>query len=82
MNTLLRGTLLLIFAAFFSECVEFLVNVVLAKELGEQGMGLYMTILPTVFLVFLLSSFEMPISVSKFIAEKRTSTTKVCCSMP
>ncbi len=70
MNTLFRGTMVLIFAAFFSECVEFLVNVILAKELGEHGMGLYMTILPTVFLVFLLSSFEMPISISKFIAEK------------
>jgi stage V sporulation protein B len=70
MNTIFRGTLLLILAAFVSECVEFLVNMALARELGERGMGLYMTILPTVFLIFLLSSFEMPISISKFIAER------------
>lgn len=70
MNTFLRGTLILVVAAFISECVEFFVNMVLAKELGERGMGVYMSILPTVFLVFLLASFETPISVSKFIAEK------------
>lgn len=70
MNMIFRGTLMLILAAFVSECVEFLVNMTLARELGERGMGLYMTILPTVFLIFLLSSFEMPISISKFIAEK------------
>jgi stage V sporulation protein B len=70
MNSFLRGTLILVVAAFVSECVEFIVNMVLAKELGERGMGLYMSILPTVFLIFLLSSFEMPISISKFIAER------------
>ena len=70
MNTFFRGTLILVVAAFVSECVEFFVNMVLAKELGERGMGLYMSILPTVFLIFLLSSFEMPISISKFIAER------------
>lgn len=72
MNSLVRGTMLLISAAFISECVEFLVNMALARELGERGMGLYMTILPTVFLIFLLSSFEMPVSISKFIAERET----------
>lgn len=72
MNSIFRGTLMLIGAAFLSECVEFLVNMSLARELGERGMGLYMTILPTIFLIFLLSSFEMPISISKFIAERET----------
>jgi stage V sporulation protein B len=72
MNTFFRGTLLLIVAAFISECVEFLINMVLARELGEKGMGLYMTILPTIFLIFLLSSFELPVSISKFIAERET----------
>lgn len=70
MNSIFKGTLLLILAAFLSECVEFVVNMALAKELGERGMGLYMTILPTIFLIFLLSSYEMPISISKFIAER------------
>ena len=58
---------------------------VLARELGEKGLGMYMSILPTVFLIVLLASFEMPISISKFIAEKdkriHQSMLKPCSEM-
>lgn len=70
MNKFFKGTLLLAVAAFVGECIEFLVNMVLARELGERGLGMYMSILPTIFLIVLLASFELPISISKFIAEK------------
>ncbi|KAB7672506.1 polysaccharide biosynthesis protein [Bacillus sp. B1-b2] len=70
MSSFYKGTLLLIVTAFFGECIEFLVNMVMARELGEHGLGLYMTILPTIFLIVLLASFELPTSISKFIAEK------------
>ncbi|WP_163100526.1 polysaccharide biosynthesis protein [Peribacillus alkalitolerans] len=71
MTSFFRGTILLVVAAFFSECVEFFVNMILARELGEEGMGLYMSILPIIFLVFILASLELPISISKFIAENK-----------
>lgn len=70
MNSFFKGTFLLIVASFVGECVEFITNMVLARELGEKGLGMYMAVLPTVFLIVLLASFEMPISISKFIAEK------------
>jgi stage V sporulation protein B len=70
MNTFLRGLFFLVIAAFIGECLEFFINLVLAKQLGEHGMGLYMTILPSIFLVVILASIEMPISISKFIAER------------
>ncbi|WP_108669913.1 polysaccharide biosynthesis protein [Peribacillus acanthi] len=71
MTSFFRGTILLVVAAFFSECVEFFVNMILARELGEQGMGLYMSIMPIIFLVFILASLELPISISKFVAENK-----------
>ena len=70
MSTFLKGTILLVLVAFIGECIEFLVNMVLAKELGEAGMGLYMTILPSIFLVVILASLELPISISKLVAER------------
>lgn len=70
MKTFFKGTLLLIGAAFIGECIEFLINMVLAKQLGEKGMGMYMSILPTIILVIILASIELPISISKFIAER------------
>jgi stage V sporulation protein B len=71
MNTFLKGLTFLVVAAFIGECVEFFINLVLARQLGEHGMGLYMTILPSIFLVVVLASLELPISISKFIAEKK-----------
>lgn len=70
MNKFFKGTLLLAVAAFAGECIEFLVNMILARELGERGLGMYMSILPMIFLIVLLASFELPVSISKFIAEK------------
>jgi stage V sporulation protein B len=66
----LRGTVVLVCAAFFGEVAEFLINMILARELGESGMGSYMTILPLIFLIMMLASFELPVSVSKLVAEK------------
>ncbi|MGM0873355.1 MAG: polysaccharide biosynthesis protein [Bacillota bacterium] len=74
MNTFVKGTLLLVVAAFFGECLEFFVNMILARELGEEGMGLYMSILPMIFFVVIIASLELPISISKFIAEKQRET--------
>ncbi len=74
MNTFVKGTLLLVIAAFFGECLEFFINMILARELGEEGMGLYMSILPIIFFVVIIASLELPVSISKFIAEKQRET--------
>jgi stage V sporulation protein B len=65
-----RGIIFLAVTAFLGEGIEILVNMILARELGSHGLGLYMTILPTIFFIVLLASFELPVSISKFIAER------------
>ncbi|MFB5662425.1 oligosaccharide flippase family protein [Alteribacillus sp. HJP-4] len=70
MNTFMKGTVLLIMAAFLGECLEFLINMVLARELGEKGLGLYMAILPTIVFLVVIASMELPISISKAVAEQ------------
>lgn len=65
-----KGIFLLAASAFLGEGVEFLMNMILAKELGKHGLGLYMSIMPSIYLIVLLASFELPVSISKFIAEK------------
>ncbi|WP_270583030.1 oligosaccharide flippase family protein [Bacillus smithii] len=69
MTSFFKGTLILAVTAFFGETLEFLTNMVLTKELGEIGMGKYMAILPSVFLFVVIASLELPVSVSKYIAE-------------
>ncbi|PKR84951.1 polysaccharide biosynthesis protein [Heyndrickxia camelliae] len=70
MRSFFKGIFVLAVVAFLGECIEFLVNMVLAKELGGVGMGLYMSILPLVFFVVVLASMELTVSISKYIAEK------------
>ncbi|MFJ5716188.1 polysaccharide biosynthesis protein [Neobacillus sp. NPDC093127] len=65
-----RGIFFLAASAFLGEGIEVLVNMILARELGSHGLGLYMSILPTIFLIVLLSSFELQVSISKFVAER------------
>ncbi|WP_163184003.1 oligosaccharide flippase family protein [Neobacillus sedimentimangrovi] len=65
-----RGIFFLAVTAFLGEGIEFLVNMILARELGSHGLGIYMSILPTIFLIVLLASFELPVSISKFVAER------------
>lgn len=74
MNNFVKGTLLLVIAAFFGECLEFVINMILARELGEEGMGMYMSILPIIFFIVIIASLELPVSISKFIAEKQRET--------
>ncbi|MCM2676821.1 oligosaccharide flippase family protein [Alkalicoccobacillus plakortidis] len=73
MNPFFRGALLLSTAALAGESLEFLINVVLANELGEHNFGLYMAILPTLVFVVVLSSLELQVSVSKMVAERENS---------
>ncbi|MTH53157.1 oligosaccharide flippase family protein [Bacillus mangrovi] len=71
MNSFAKGALLLALAAFIGECLEFYLNMILAKELGEHGMGMYMQLLPFIFFVVIISSLELPVSISKFTAEQK-----------
>lgn len=71
LNIFLKGTLILVASAFVGECIEFLINLVLAKELGEYGLGQYMSILPIIGLTMIIASLELPVSISKFVAEKK-----------
>ncbi len=70
MGTFFRGVLVLSGAAFIGECLEFVINMVLARELGDEAFGLYMAILPTMLFVVVLASVELPVAISKLIAEK------------
>jgi stage V sporulation protein B len=73
MNIFFRGVLLLAAAALVGESLEFIVNMILARQLGELGLGHYMSIFPTVILIIIIASLELPISISKFVAEKEES---------
>ena len=66
---LLRGILLLSGTAFLGECLEFIINLVLAKELGEYGLGQYMSVTPIIGFIMVMASLELTPTISKMVAE-------------
>lgn len=68
-QTFLQGTLILIFAGMITRLLGFVNRLVIARLMGEEGVGLYMMALPTLFLVITLTQLGLPIAISKRVAE-------------
>src|SRR5690625_2432069 len=68
-QTFLQGTLVLIFAGMITRFLGFVNRLVLARLLGEEGVGLYMMALPTLFLALTLTQLGLPVAIAKRVAE-------------
>ncbi|MGC4377717.1 polysaccharide biosynthesis protein [Fictibacillus sp. Mic-4] len=65
----IKGAIILSLSAFITELLEFVINVCLARALGKEGFGLFMMILPVLGLIMTVAMFELPIAISKLVAE-------------
>ncbi|MFD1038594.1 stage V sporulation protein B [Virgibacillus byunsanensis] len=68
-QTFIQGTIILIFAGMITRFLGFINRLVVARLMGEEGVGLYMMALPTLFLVITLTQLGLPIAISKRVAE-------------
>jgi stage V sporulation protein B len=68
-QTFLQGTFILILAGFITRVLGFINRIVIARVMGEEGVGLYMMAVPTFLLVITLTQIGLPVAISKFIAE-------------
>ncbi|RPF55522.1 stage V sporulation protein B [Aquisalibacillus elongatus] len=68
-QTFIKGALILIIAGMISRLLGFINRIVLARLLGDEGVGVYMLALPALFLMITLSQIGIPVAVSKLIAE-------------
>jgi len=68
-QTFLQGTLILIVAGMITRFLGFINRLVVARLMGEEGVGLYMMALPTLFLVITLTQLGLPVAISKRVSE-------------
>lgn len=68
-QTFIKGALILIVAGMISRLLGFINRIVLARLLGDEGVGVYMLALPALFLMITLSQIGIPVAVSKLVAE-------------
>lgn len=78
-QTFLQGTLVLILAGMITRFLGFINRLVIARLMGEEGIGLYMMALPTMILVITLTQLGLPVAISKRVAEAsaRNDTAKI-----
>ncbi|GAA0457032.1 stage V sporulation protein B [Alkalibacillus silvisoli] len=75
-QTFIKGAIILIVAGMISRLLGFVNRIVLARLLGEEGIGIYMLTLPALFLMITLSQIGIPVAVSKLVAEANTENNK------
>lgn len=69
MSKFIKGTLILIVASLITRILGFINRIVVARFIGEEGVGLYMMALPTLFLIINITQLGLPVAISKFVAE-------------
>ncbi|MFD1705516.1 stage V sporulation protein B [Siminovitchia sediminis] len=69
MSKFLKGTLILMAAGLVTRLLGFINRIVLARVVGEEGVGLYMMAYPTLILVVTITQLGLPVAISKAVAE-------------
>ncbi|MBS2969845.1 stage V sporulation protein B [Metabacillus sp. KIGAM252] len=68
-QTFLKGTIILIAAGLITRVLGFINRIVLARYVGQEGVGLYMMAVPTLVLIITITQFGLPVAISKLVAE-------------
>lgn len=76
-QTFLHGTLILILAGMITRLLGFINRIVMARLMGEEGIGIYMMALPTLFLIIALTQLGLPVAISKRVAEAEARNDQV-----
>lgn len=76
-QTFLQGTLILILAGMITRLLGFINRIVMARLLGEEGIGIYMMALPTLFLIIALTQLGLPVAIAKRVAEAEAKNDRV-----
>ncbi|KAF0819332.1 MULTISPECIES: stage V sporulation protein B [unclassified Cytobacillus] len=79
MSKFLKGTMILLAAGLVTRVLGFINRIVIARFIGEEGVGLYMMAFPTMILVVTITQLGLPVAISKSVAEAeaRGDTAKI-----
>jgi stage V sporulation protein B len=69
MSKFIKGTLILLLAGFVTRILGFINRIVIARFIGEEGVGLFMMAFPTLILVVTITQLGLPVAISKNVAE-------------
>jgi len=80
-NKFIKSTLILLLGGMISKIMAMIIRIVLTRNIGTEGLGMYMMVLPTFGLFITIANLGLPLAVSKLVSEKRRNNKKVVLSL-
>jgi len=80
-NKFVMGTLILLTGGFLSKFLGFLLKIIITRQIGVEGLGLYSLITPTFGLFITIATFSFPVAISKLVATPNRSSKKIIFSI-
>lgn len=77
----IKSTIILIIGGLITKLLGMLIKVVLTRTVTENGIGLYMLILPTFNLFITLCTLGLSPAISKLISERKRNSKKIVLSL-
>lgn len=76
-NKFIKSTIILIIGGLVTKVLGMLIKIVLTREIGTEGISLYMLVLPTFNLFITLCNLGVPTAITKLVSERKKSSKKV-----
>lgn len=76
-NRLLKNTFILILGGFITKILGFIIKILYTRYLKEDGVSLISLIFPTYSLILSITTFALPLAVTKFTAENKDRKSKI-----
>ena len=76
-NNFIKSTIILMIGGLLTKVLGMFIKIVLTRTISLEGIGLYSLILPTFNLFITLSSFGLPVAISKLVSEHKINNKKI-----
>lgn len=80
-NKFIKSTIILIFGGLITKILGMIIKIFLTRTIGENGISLYMLVLPTFNLFITLCSLGTPTAITKLISERKRKSKKIVLSI-
>lgn len=70
-NKFIKSTVILLIGGLFTKLLGMIIRIIMSRNLGSEGMGIYMLIMPTFSLLITLAQFGFPVAISTLVAKDR-----------
>ncbi|MTI61443.1 MAG: polysaccharide biosynthesis protein [Firmicutes bacterium] len=75
-QSFLQGALILMIAGLINRVIGFVLRLILVRQIGDEGLGLFQMVYPLFMTLLLLTTAGFPVAISKLIPERMTHNDK------